>query len=245
MGEVSISANVDLEASSGLFSDHTPNSYNHDIDTVDCKKGAKKSDSFLSSILCAEIFRCPMEPKTSFLSSLFERTSWLAGLLILQSCSSYILEANISLMESHPAIIYFLTMLVGAGGNAGNQAAVRIIRGIAIGSVNEQNRHKVLLRELFMAFAVCVLVCGIGLLRCLFFSHNTLQETAAIIASLAIIVFVSIVLGAILPFLLHSLGVDCAHASTTIQVIMDILGVLFTCSISSLMLRTLFTAPIQ
>jgi hypothetical protein len=25
----------------------------------------------------------------------------------------------------HPVIIYFLTMLVGAGGNAGNQASVR------------------------------------------------------------------------------------------------------------------------
>jgi hypothetical protein len=57
-----------------------------------------------------ENLRCPMEPKISFLSSLFERTSWLAGLLILQSCSSFILEANINLMESHPAIIYFLTV---------------------------------------------------------------------------------------------------------------------------------------
>lgn len=27
-------------------------------------------------------------------------------------------------------IVYFLTMLVGAGGNAGNQASVRVIRGI-------------------------------------------------------------------------------------------------------------------
>jgi Mg/Co/Ni transporter MgtE len=136
-------------------------------------------------------------------------------------------------------------MLVGAGGNAGNQASVRIIRGIALGAVNEHNRPRILLREFFMAIAICLLVCGIGLVRCIFFSHNTLQETAAIIASLAVIVFVSIILGAILPFLLLSLGVDCAHASTTIQVFMDILGVLFTCSISSLLLRTLLTAPIK
>jgi Mg/Co/Ni transporter MgtE len=235
---------LDLEAASGLLEDrHTADS--HLIDSSE-PKGAKKFDSYLSTILSAEsFFRCPMEPNISFLSSLSERTSWLAGLLILQSCSSYILEANISLMESHPAIIYFLTMLVGAGGNAGNQASVRIIRGIAIGSVNERNRQRVLVRELLMAVAICALVCAIGLLRCLFFSHNTLQETAAIIASLAIIVFVSIVLGAILPFLLQALGVDCAHASTTIQVVMDILGVFFTCSISSILLRTLFTAPIK
>lgn len=135
-------------------------------------------------------------------------------------------------------------MLVGAGGNAGNQASVRIIRGIALGTVNEQNRSRVLLRELFMAVTICLLICGIGFLRCLFFSHNTLQETAAIITSLGVIVFISILLGAILPFLLHSIGIDCAHASTTIQVLMDILGVLLTCSISSILLRTLITAPI-
>jgi Mg/Co/Ni transporter MgtE len=135
-------------------------------------------------------------------------------------------------------------MLVGAGGNAGNQAAVRIIRGIALGNVNEQNRQRVLLREFFMAISICILVCGIGLIRCLFFSHNTLQETAAIIASLSVIVFVSILLGAILPFILLYLGVDCAHASTTIQVIMDILGVLITCVISSILLRAFITAPV-
>ena len=35
-----------------------------------------------------------------------------------------------ALLQDHPTIIYFLTMLVGAGGNAGNQASVRVIRGM-------------------------------------------------------------------------------------------------------------------
>lgn len=136
-------------------------------------------------------------------------------------------------------------MLVGAGGNAGNQAAVRIIRGIALGTVNEHNRQRVFLRELFMALSICIAICGIGFVRCLLFSHNSLQETAAIIASLAVIVFVSIVFGAILPFLLLYIGFDPAHASTTIQVVMDILGVLITCLISSILLQTLVSAPIK
>jgi hypothetical protein len=37
---------------------------------------------------------------------------------------------NEALLTSHPSIVCFLTMLVGAGGNAGNQAAVRGIRGL-------------------------------------------------------------------------------------------------------------------
>jgi hypothetical protein len=90
---------MDLEAN-GLLDDESK--------SIERKIG-KKTDNISLSCLC-DYLRCPMEPKIPFLSSLYERTSWLAGLLILQSCSSFILEANINLMESHPAIIYFLTV---------------------------------------------------------------------------------------------------------------------------------------
>jgi len=45
--------------------------------------------------------------------------------LILQSMSSFILARNEALLQKHLVIVRFLTMLVGAGGNAGNQASVR------------------------------------------------------------------------------------------------------------------------
>jgi hypothetical protein len=68
---------------------------------------------------------CPVEPTISFLDAVKDRANWLVGLLILQSCSGFILSHNEELLDRHPMIIYFLTMLVGAGGNAGNQASVR------------------------------------------------------------------------------------------------------------------------
>jgi len=43
----------------------------------------------------------------------------------MQSFSGLILSRNEALLSDHPVIIFFLTMLVGAGGNAGNQASVR------------------------------------------------------------------------------------------------------------------------
>jgi hypothetical protein len=54
-----------------------------------------------------------------------DRAGWLVGLLILQSMSSFILARNERLLQEHVIIVRFLTMLVGAGGNAGNQASVR------------------------------------------------------------------------------------------------------------------------
>jgi hypothetical protein len=60
-----------------------------------------------------------------FAKNVWDRAGWLVGLLVLQSMSSFILARNEVLLQEHTIIIRFLTMLVGAGGNAGNQASVR------------------------------------------------------------------------------------------------------------------------
>ena len=55
---------------------------------------------------------------------------WLLGLLVLQSTSSFVLEQYQQLLKEHLVVTVFLTMLVGAGGNAGNQSAIKVIRGL-------------------------------------------------------------------------------------------------------------------
>jgi Mg/Co/Ni transporter MgtE len=135
-------------------------------------------------------------------------------------------------------------MLVGAGGNAGNQASVRVIRGIAVGALSPNN-HKVqlqfLFRELKMAIGLSVIVAMVGFLRTiLFHSITPLSEAIAITVALYMIVFTSVCLGAILPFLLQRLRIDPAHSSTSIQVIMDILGVYLTVAVTSLLLDSPF-----
>jgi len=65
------------------------------------------------------------DSEMSFCASVKDRASWLVGLLVLQSLSSFIISRNEDLLQEHLVIVQFLTMLVGAGGNAGNQASVR------------------------------------------------------------------------------------------------------------------------
>ena len=52
------------------------------------------------------------------------RRRWLLGLLVLQSTSSFVLDSYQELLRNHLVVTLFLTMLVGAGGNAGNQSAI-------------------------------------------------------------------------------------------------------------------------
>ena len=183
-------------------------------------------------------FSCPLEPQITFVQSLFDRGGWLIGLLVFQSCSSFILSANEELLRNHPSIVYFLTMLVGAGGNAGNQAAVRVIRGLAVGALNENSIGKFIKRELIMAFSLSALLGMTGLARALVSAQTSLAETVAITLTLMIIVFISIITGALLPLLLQQCRLDPAHSSTSIQVIMDISGVLITCSMATTLLDT-------
>ena len=94
--------------------------------------------------------------------SLRSRATWLIGLLIAQSASSFILADNENLLATHPTVIFFLTMLVGAGGNAGNQASVRLIRGLATGEVNGSREQTL---EIFANEARVALALG-GIREC-------------------------------------------------------------------------------
>jgi len=172
----------------------------------------------------------------SFWASVKDRSSWLVGLLVFQSCSSFILAQNDALLQRHPVIVHFLTMLVGAGGNAGNQASVRVIRGLATGSLHSRNRKPFLIQELNMAVALTIILSLSGFLRAAFLSRTPPTETFAITLSLSMIVFSSICLGALLPLLLQYMGFDPAHSSTTIQVVMDILGVVLTVNVCAMVL---------
>lgn len=172
-----------------------------------------------------ELFECDLKP--SFYSVIQDRAGWLVGLLVLQSMSSFIIGRNEQLLKKHLVIVRFLTMLVGAGGNAGNQASVGVIRDLATGTVNDQNVRETLMRELQMGLGLSFVLGIAGAARAAIFMTPFI-ETLAITACLVTIVFISVLLGAVLPLIMRQCQIDPVHSSTTIQVLMDILGVMIT-----------------
>ena len=114
-----------------------------------------------------------------------------------------------------------------------------VIRGLALGTLNDDTQRQFLNREFKMALALSGVLSVAGFLRAIIF-RTPLAEAIAITAALTVIVMTSVCLGAVLPLLLKRLGVDPAHSSTTIQVIMDILGVVLTVVVAT----TLLDSPI-
>jgi cation transporter-like permease len=167
-----------------------------------------------------------------FIEQLKDRAGWLIGLLILQSCSSFIIQYNERFLQKHMIIVQFLTMLVGAGGNAGNQASVRVIRSLAVGTLNKRTMRSFLLSEAKMALCLSILIGMTGFIRAAMF-RTPPGETIAVTASVCAIVAISVAIGCTLPLGMRRVGIDPAHSSTSIQVVMDILGVLITVCVST------------
>jgi hypothetical protein len=91
-----------------------------------------------------------------------------------------------------------------------------VIRGLALGTLNDKTRSQFLVREFKMAGALSIILSIAGFCRAIFFQTPFL-EAFAVTTALASIVFTSICLGAVLPLVLEFLGIDPAHSSTTIQ----------------------------
>lgn len=179
------------------------------------------------------------------LDKFWHRAGWLVLLLVFQSMSSVILKHFELLIQSHPVVIYFLTMLVGAGGNAGCQSTVLVVRRLALAAARRgkdrdsaDQRHSMrwmVGSEISVGTRLAVVLFCASFFRCIMFGVKG-SECLAVCLSMLVIVFTSTILGAALPLLLNKLHVDPAHAGATIQVVMDISGVTLTCIVSCLVL---------
>ncbi len=170
------------------------------------------------------------------------RFLWLSGLLLLQSLSSFVLEAHKELIRNHIVVTLFLTMLVGAGGNAGAQAAVSVIRAIAVKKITtRQHVAPVLMQEGAIGMLLALGLFFVGFVRVLLtrggWGQEAVREALTIGAALFLIVLFSVVIGACLPLLFYFVvKVDPAHAGSSVQVVMDVLGVTITCVIATVAL---------
>lgn len=167
--------------------------------------------------------------------------------LTIQILSSFILRSFENLLKEHFIITLFLTMLIGAGGNCGNQVAVTVVRGIATGEIkirkdSLQSSFKtikdLLVSEITQGIGLAIMVCAVAFARVILFSSNQnildntfLKEAIGIVTSLFLIIITSIAIGVLLPIAFLFASLDPGHAVATITVIMDIFGVVIVCTV--------------
>ena len=167
------------------------------------------------------------------LSSLFsKRVGWLAVLVIVNLASGGIIAYHEDLLASSIALAFFIPLLIATGGNAGAQSATLMVRAMATGDVKPGQYAWVVGRELVMGL---VLGISLGLLAWLLgFYRGGIEMALVVSLAMAGIVLVTNLLGAGLPFILSSLRMDPAVASSPLVTsIADVVGLAIYFSIAS------------
>jgi magnesium transporter len=132
------------------------------------------------------------------------------------------------------------------GGNAGSQASVTIIRGMALSEISMKNILIIIWKELRVS-----LLCGIVLAVAnfikilvvdnLIFGNDISMSVAAVVCiTLVVVVFTAKIIGSTLPILAKRIGFDPAvMASPFITTIVDAIALLVYFNIAKLLIENL------
>lgn len=162
------------------------------------------------------------------------RIGWLLALVFVNIFSSAGLAAYESTLEATLALVFFLPLLIGSGGNAGAQSSTLMVRALATGDVEAADWFRLLAKELAVALLM-------GLTMAAGVAAISYVRAPEVIAVVAITMIISVVFGSLLgmslPFVLNRLKLDPATASAPLVTsLADISGVLIYMSIATWLL---------
>lgn len=172
--------------------------------------------------------------ETPFWKLVHQRVYILIALLLAQSVSSIVIKHHESLLAGF--LIIFLSMLTSTGGNASSQTSAIIIQGMATGEIGKHNVRRFFKREMLLA-CVIALILGTTAFTRVYVTSGNLVGSMAVSVSLMSIVVIAIGIGSSIPVVLQRLHIDPAHsAGPVLATLIDILGVIIYCKVSSLFL---------
>lgn len=165
-----------------------------------------------------------------------KRIFWLIGLILVNLVSSGIIVAYEKVLASTIALVTFIPLLIGTGGNTGSQSATLIIRALVTGDVKLSEWGKVFLKELFVGICLGVVLGAAGTALGVFRGGPEVGLVVGL--TMVSIVIVSNMIGMVLPFVLTVLRMDPAVASAPlITTITDASGLVIYFTIASRILK--------
>lgn len=148
--------------------------------------------------------------------------------------TSKILQHFEDALAAETALIAFIPMLMGTGGNAGGQVSVTIIRGLSLGEIYLSDIFKVLWKELRVAVLCGVTLSIMNFVKMLLVDDVGVTIAAVVSLTVVIAVIIAKLVGGILPILVKRCGLDPAvMASPFITTIVDALTTLVYFKIAS------------
>ncbi|KAJ8607425.1 hypothetical protein CTAYLR_009986 [Chrysophaeum taylorii] len=174
---------------------------------------------------------------TSYTRLLRDRLPWLVGLLLLQSSAALIMGTFENLLDKHLVIAFFVPMIVGTGGNAGNQPGVMTTRALSRGTFDSHKLHKLVRRETLLALVTGTLLAVLAFLRVLLQYPSKIKEAGAISIAVFLMVNLAIFIGVAFSIVIDRTGADPANgAAPLLTTVADLVGITLLCAVAALLL---------
>ena len=160
------------------------------------------------------------------------RIVWLVLLVFVSIFSGAAISFFEATIQAKTALVFFLTLLIGSGGNTGSQSATLMVRALATGDVRMKDWGKMLMKEMLVASALGGVMAAAAAVLGVF--RDGLLLALVVALSMFMIVITGSLIGMSLPFILRKLKRDPALASAPLVAsIADIVGVLIYFSIAA------------
>ncbi len=133
------------------------------------------------------------------------------------------------------ALIPFIPLIIGTGGNVGSQTVTTLVRAIAVGEVQLRDVGWVLAKEMAVGLAVGLMMGIAGFIRAGATEGVAIGMVVAV--TIVCVTIWSATVAAVLPLVLRRLGVDPAVVSAPfITTLVDATGLLIYLTIAGVVL---------
>ena len=183
--------------------------------------------------------------RTGILEIWKNRVPWLLFLMISATFTSVILTHFEDMLAVQAALVAFIPMLMGTGGNSGAQASTAVIRSLSLGDTEPRDALVVVWKELRVAFICGLTLCLVNFVKMLLLDGLilgndgvTIAVAATVSLSILFIVMFAKVVGSMLPILAEKIGVDPAvMANPLISTLTDAVSLLIYIYVAKLILK--------
>ncbi|ADR36795.1 magnesium transporter [Oceanithermus profundus DSM 14977] len=163
------------------------------------------------------------------------RARWLVILIVTGMFTSTILAGFSSVLEATTALAFYIPVLLGTGGNTGNQSSTLIVRALATRDIDLSDWPRVLFKELGVGVLLGLTLSALIALKVALDGY--LGVTPVVALALFLLVIVANLAGALLPIVLEKLGLDPALISNPlIATISDVSGLVIYLSVARVLL---------
>lgn len=162
---------------------------------------------------------------TPVLEIVKSRVVWLLVLAIGATLTVQVLERFEDTLATMVVLSLFVPLLIGTGGNTGNQAATTVTRALALGDVRPGDVLKIVFREARVGILLGVLLGSLGFLIAGFVYGWDIGTVIGL--TLVSICTVAATVGGVMPLIGKKLGIDPAvFANPFITTLVDATGLI-------------------